>query len=153
MVLVRCLALIMAALLAWSTQVFALTNTLEELIQEKGIIMPDLAQRYPDAEAVIILDEKEIEQSRIINPVYISRHVVVKILKESAIEKFRTVKIPYYQEVKVTDLEARTINDGSIITVEDIPERKPDLEGQDADSFFLSSSLIPCSPCAVLKWT
>jgi len=136
MVLVRCLALVMAALLTWGAQGFALTDTLEELIREKGIIMPDLAQRYPDAEAVIILDEKQVDQSRIINPVYISRHVVVKILKESAIEKFRTVKLPFYQEVKVSDLEARTINDGSIVEVRDIPERKPDLAGQDADFIF-----------------
>jgi Domain of Unknown Function with PDB structure (DUF3857) len=132
MILVRRLFFILAALSALGAQAFALTDTLEELIQEKSIIMPDLAARYPDAEAVIILDEKIIDQSRVINPVYIERHVVVKILKESAVEKFRTVKLPFYSEVKIVDFEARTINDGSLIKVRDIPERKVDLEGQDA---------------------
>ena len=86
---VRFLFPLLAVLVTWGAQADALTNTLEELIREKGIIMPDLAERYPDAEAVIILDEKNIDQSRIINPVYITRHMVVKILKESAVEKFR----------------------------------------------------------------
>jgi len=136
MILVRCLFTVLIALLTWGVQAFALTNTLEELIQEKGITMPDLAAGYPDAEAVIIFDEKEIEQSRIINPVYISRHVVVKILKESAIEKLRTVKLPFYQEVNVVDIEARTINEGNIVKVDDIPERKVDLGGRDTDFIF-----------------
>ncbi|MBN2289249.1 MAG: DUF3857 domain-containing protein [Candidatus Glassbacteria bacterium] len=136
MIPIRCLSVFLVAVLAWTAQVFALTDTLEELIQEKGIIMLDLAARYPDAEAVILLYEEDVDQSRIINPVYISRHVVVKILKESAVEKFRTVKLPFYEEVKVVDMEARTINDGNIIKVKDIPERKPELEGQDADFIY-----------------
>ena len=133
---VRFLFPLLAVLITWGAQADALTNTLEELIREKGIIMPDLAERYPDAEAVIILDEKNIDQSRIINPVYITRHVLVKILKESAVEKFRTVKLPFYQEVKIVDIEARTINDGNIIKVSNIPERKVDLAGGDADFIF-----------------
>ena len=113
--------------------VFALSGSLDELISENEIIMPDLASRYPDAEAVIILDVKEIDQSRIINPVYVTRHVAIKIMKESAIEKFRTIKIPYYQEVDLSDIKAQTINDGQIIQVRDIPNRKVDLEGADRD--------------------
>lgn len=133
---VRALLTILIVLVSFGSQGYALTGSLDELISQKGIIMPDLEARYPDAEAVIILDEKEIEQSRIINPVYIYRHVVVKIMKQSAVEKFRTVKVPYYQEVKISDFEARTINDGSIIKVRDFPERKPDLEGLDKGFIF-----------------
>ncbi|HUU29657.1 MAG TPA: DUF3857 domain-containing protein [archaeon] len=136
MVLLRIVFSMLFILLLSGSSGFALTNSLQELITEKGIIMPDLAARYPDAGAVIILNEKEIEQSRIINPVYISCHVVVKILKESAVEKFRSVKIPYYEDVKITDMEARTINDGRIIQVKDIPERKVDLQGADQGFIF-----------------
>ncbi len=125
--------LILLSLALTGANAFALSKSLDELVSEHGIIMPDLAARYPDAEAVIILDHKEIEQSRIINPVYITRHVAIKIMKESAIEKFRTVKIPYYKVVKISDIKAQTINDGQIIKVRDIPGRDVDLEGADRD--------------------
>ena len=133
MLLFRFMLLSLFAILLSRSPGYTLTSTLEELIAEKGIIMPDLASRYPDAEAVYILNEKQIDQSRIINPVYITRHVVIKILKEPAIEKFRTIKIPYFKEVKFTDFEARTINDGQIIKVKDIPDRDVDIETRDSD--------------------
>lgn len=125
--------LILLSLALTGANAFALSKSLDELVSENEIIMPDLALRYPDAEAVIILDHKEVEQSRIINPVYITRHVAIKIMKESAIEKLRTVKIPYYREVKITDMNAQTINDGQTIKVRDIPSRDVDLEGADRD--------------------
>ena len=124
---------ILLSLALTGANAFALSKSLDELVSEHEIIMPDLAARYPDAEAVIILDHKEIEQSRIINPVYITRHVAIKIMKESAIEKFRTVKIPYYKMVKIVDIKAQTINDGQTIEVRDIPGRDVDLEGADRD--------------------
>ena len=132
----RCLILIGFMLAAYAMNAVALSDNLEQMIQDKKIIMPDLAASYPDADAVIILDEKEIDQSRIINPVYITRHVVVKIMKEAAIQRFSTVKIPVYTESKITDIEARTINDGQIVKVNDIPERDVDLEGADKDFIF-----------------
>ena len=132
----RFTALLLFLLCALTTVAHALTGNLDQLIQEKNIIMPDIAATYPDAEAVIILDEKTIDQSRIINPVYVTRHLVVKILKESAIERFKTVKIPVYTENKITELEARTINDGQIVKVEDTPEREVDLVGIDSDFIY-----------------
>ena len=115
---------ILLSLVLAGSDAFALSKSLDELVSENEIIMPDLASTYPEAEAVIILDHKEIEQSRIINPVYITRHVAVKILKESAIEKLRTVKIPFYREADVSEIRAQTINDGQIVAVRDIPSRK-----------------------------
>jgi hypothetical protein len=132
----RFLVLIVAALTVLGSKAYGLTKNLEELITEKGIVMPDLAARYPDAEAVIILDEKDIEQSRIVNPVYIARHVVIKIMKESAIEKFRTIKVPYYREVSFTDFQARTINGAQITDVKDIANRDVDLLGADKGFIF-----------------
>ncbi len=106
--------LLIAALLLSHGFAQALTNTLEELVSEKQIIMPaDLAAKYPDAEAVYILDEKAIDQSRIINPVFITRHVAIKLLKPSAVEKFRTVDIPLYDDARIVEFEARTLNGAS----------------------------------------
>ncbi|MCH8952454.1 MAG: hypothetical protein IID49_10065 [Proteobacteria bacterium] len=83
----------------------ALSRNLEELLAKHEIIMPDLAARYPDAEAVILLDVKEIDQSRIINPVYTTYHTAILILKEAAADKFRSLKIPYFKEVRLGDIE------------------------------------------------
>lgn len=132
----RCMSSLLIFMCALVAVSHALTDNLDQLIREKNIVMPDLAATYPDAEAVIILDEKTIDQSRIINPVYITRHVVVKILKESAIERFRTVKVPVYTENRITSIEARTINDGQIVRVADIPERNVDLQGLDRDFIY-----------------
>lgn len=136
MIVKRCLSTLVILTCALAGVSHALTDNLDQLIREKNIIMPDLATAYPDAEAVIILDEKTIDQSRIINPVYITRHMVVKILKESAIERFRTVKVPVYTENRITAIEARTINDGQIVRVSDIPERNVDLQGLDRDFIY-----------------
>ena len=112
----------------------ALSNSLQELLDEKGITLPaNLEEKYPGADAVVILDEYEIDQSRIINPVYVSRHFIVKILKPSAIERYSKVKIAYYREESVDNAEARTINDGTIIKVNDIQNRDFDIEGVDKD--------------------
>ena len=124
------------ALILAATAGYSLTKNLDELVAEKHIIMPDLAKRYPDAEAVIILNEKEIEQSRIINPVYVTVHVAVKILKESAVNKFKQVKIPIFEEGKFVEFQARTINDGQIATVNDFPNRPVDLKAADKDFIF-----------------
>ncbi|MFH1069605.1 MAG: hypothetical protein V1794_08290 [Candidatus Glassbacteria bacterium] len=113
--------------------VFAISSSLNQLLTDEKIIMPDLAQRYPNAEAVIVLDKVEIDQSRSINPVYVSRHFAVKILKESAIEKFRTIRIPYYEDVKFDEFDAQTINDAQVVKVNDIPSRSVDLQGADKD--------------------
>jgi len=133
----RVLAPVLTLLVLLAGNALALTDNLDQLIQDKKIIMPaDLAAAYPEAEAVYILDEKDTDQSRIINPVNITRHVVIKVLKESAIAKLRTVKIPIYYENRVVDMEARTINGGQISKVNDIPERDVDLAGQDQDFIF-----------------
>ncbi|MCE5269705.1 DUF3857 domain-containing protein [bacterium] len=130
----RVLAPVLTLLVVLAGNAAALTDNLDQLIQEKKIIMPaDLAAAYPEAEAVYILDEKDTDQSRIINPVNVTRHVVLKVLKESAIAKLRTVKIPIYYENRVVDMVARTINNGQISKVNDIPEREVDLAGQDRD--------------------
>ena len=126
--------LAISLVMALSTvNLFAVSKSLNELITDEEIIVPDLAQLYPDAEAVIILDRHEIDQSRSINPVYVSRHFALKILKESAIEKFRQMKIPYYEDVKFDEMQAQTINDAQVIEVNDIPSRNVDLLGADKD--------------------
>ncbi len=136
MVLKRVLFTGLMLLVVLAAEAAALTDNLDQLIQEKKIVMPDLASAYPDAEAVIILDEKDTDQSRIINPVYITQHFVLKVLKESAIAKVRTVKIPVFIENRVVEIEAQTINDGQVIKVNDIPERDVDLAGMDKDFVF-----------------
>lgn len=128
---------VLFALLFTGSRLFALSQSLSSLVAEKKIIMPaNLSAAYPDAEAVIILDERTIEQPRIIYPVNFSEHVVVQILKESAIEKFRTVKIPYFREASVTDIKAQIINDAQVTEVRDIPSREVDLAGADKDFEF-----------------
>ena len=130
----RSLLLSVLISVVFASNLAALSNSLQELLDEKGITLPaNLEEKYPDADAVVILDEYEIDQSRIINPVYVSRHFIVKILKPSAIERYSTVKIPYYKEENVDDAEARTINDGTIIKVNGIQDRDFDIEGVDKE--------------------
>ena len=115
-----------------ATNVFALSNSLDALVSDEEIVMPaNLDERYAGADAIIILDKEEIDQSRTINPVYIIRHVAVKIMDAAGAAEYSTVKIPYYNEVKVNNLNAQIIRGGQTTKVGDMKDRDLDLEGTD----------------------
>ena len=138
-----------------AANVFALSKSLDELLSEEEIIMPDnLEERYPDASAVIILDKEEIDQSRSINPVYIDYHVAVKIMNDEGVREFSTIKIPYYEQVKVNDMNAQIIRGGQIIKINDIGNRDVDLEGVDNDFVFpiaMGSNVFFLRPAVACK--
>ncbi|MBW7998218.1 MAG: DUF3857 domain-containing protein [Candidatus Glassbacteria bacterium] len=130
-------ALLFFAAVFAAANVFALSNSLEELLRDEEIIMPDnLEERYAGSAAVIVLDRKEINQSRSIDPVYIRRHVAVKVLNEDGVREFSTVKVPYYEQVKVNDFKAQIIRGGQTIEVKGIINRDVDLANADKDFIY-----------------
>ncbi len=129
--------LLLAALIVSATGAFALSSSLDDLLSSEEIIMPaNLEQRYAGADAVIVLDKKEIDQQRSIDPVYIRRHVAVKVMNEEGVRKFSTVKVPYYQDVKVNDFKAQIIRGSQVIKVDDIADRNLDRESADKDFIY-----------------
>jgi hypothetical protein len=129
--------LLLAALMVSATGAFALSSSLNDLLSSEEIVMPEnLEQRYAGADAVIVLDKKEIDQHRSIDPVYIRRHVAVKVMNEEGVRKFSTVKVPYYQEVKVNDFKAQIIRGSQVIQVDNIINRELDRENADKDFIY-----------------
>lgn len=124
--------LLFAALIVSAGSAFALSSSLQDLLSSEEIIMPaNLEERYAGADAVIVLDKKEIDQQRSLDPVYIRRHVAVKVMNEEGVRKFSTVKVPYYKEVKVNDFKAQIIRGSQVIEVKNIVNRQLDLENAD----------------------
>ncbi len=136
--------LLLAALFLSAASVFALSSSLDDLLTSEEIIMPaDLEQRYAGADAVIVLDRKEVDQQRSIDPVYIRRHVAVKVMNEQGVRKFSTVKVPYYREIKVNDFKAQVIRGSQVIAVNNIVNREVDRQGADKD--FVYPLTIGCN--------
>lgn len=129
------LLIVSASLIA--TDLSALSDNLDALIADNEIVMPaDMDQRYAGADAVILLDRKEVDQGRTIDPVYVRRHTAVKIMTDEGVSRFSTIKIPYYREVKVNDIKAQIIRGSQTVEVNNIVNRDVDLENMDPEFVF-----------------